>query len=177
MLRKKIHAHLSHHKKTSSNEEGFIASDFRNIMNKNEKLIMGILISGIIVFLAISIMLLFSKGKNDISSLLPTSTLGPTKKVNLTPYPTIPPVKNMTVMVNERMFNPPKTSIPRGGFIDFLNIDQTAITIEANDTNSPMLNIGTIEPGDDKQVTFTTPGTYTYRNKAKPTETGIIIIE
>jgi plastocyanin len=188
MLRKKIHAHLSHHKKTSSHEEGFIANDFRNIMNKrslftnsfmnkNEKLIMGILVSGIIVFLAISIILLFGNANNNVSSLLPTSTLGPTKKVNLTPYPTIPPVKDTTVMVNERMFNPPKTSINRGNSIDFLNISDKPMTIEANDSNSSLLNIGTIASGDDKFIQFTVAGTYTYRNKDNPKETGIIIIE
>lgn len=177
MLRKKIHAHLSHHKKESSNERGFIASGLRSIMNKNEKIIMGVLVSGILVFLAISIILLFGKGDKDTSSLIPTSTLGPTKKVNLTPYPTIPPIIDMTVMLNERMFNPSKTTIKRGNYIYFLNIGQNPITIEANDANSSMLNLGTIAPGDDKMVQFKDPGTYTYRNKAKPSETGVIVIE
>jgi len=197
MLRKKIHVHLSNYKKESSNEEGFIASGFRNIvnrqslftnsfmnrrslftnsfMNKNEKVIMIILVAGIIVFLAISIILLFSKGKNNISTI-PSLTLGPTKKV-ATPYPTIPPIKDTTVMLNERMFNPPTAKIKRGNSVDFLNISQNPITIEANDNNSSLLNIGTLLPGGDKFIKFDVAGTYTYRNKDNPTETGIIIIE
>jgi plastocyanin len=80
-------------------------------------------------------------------------------------------------MVNSRRFNPSVATIPKEGFIEFLNIDADAITIEANDENSKILNIGTLEPSDIKEVRFNAPGTYTYRNKEKPQMTGIIIIK
>src|SRR4029079_6910371 len=138
---KKSHEHKAQHSHDHS-EEGFISNELRRTMNKNEKIIMGILVGGIVIFLALSILVLFGKGKENLVGNLPTSTLGPTKKVNLTPYPTIPVVKDSTVMINSRRFNPATVTIPAGGFIDFLNIDQAAITIEANDGNSSMLNIG-----------------------------------
>ncbi len=164
------------HTHTNRKESGFIANDLTRTMNKNEKIIMGILVGGIVIFLALSIIILFGKSKEITTENLPTTTLSPSKKVNLTPYPTIPPVHDTTVMVNTRRFNPSSTSIPKGGVIQFINIDQEPLTIEANDTNSTVLNIGTIQPGELKQVTFNTSGTYTYKLKEKPAMTGIIII-
>ena len=176
-MRKRKHIRLSHQNEGKS-QEGFIANDTRRSMNKNEKIIMGILVGGIIVFLALSILVLFSKNKqNNVYKVTDTTTLGPTKKVNLTPYPTIPPIKYQTVQLHSRTFVPDKAEIPKGGFVSFLNIDENAITIEANDQNSTVLNLGSFEPGELKEVTFNSSGTYTYRNKAKPTETGIIIIK
>lgn len=145
-------------------------------MNKNEKIIMAVLVAGIIAFLALSIFVLFRK-QSDNAMHNNTTPGGGTTNVNLTPYPTIPPIQNMTVMVNSRRFNPASTSIPRGGFVDFLNVGSESIVIEANDSNSSILNLGTIEASNDKQVTFNDPGTYTYRSKARPTMTGIITVK
>ena len=182
---KRTHEHREHHK--ASSQEGFIANDIKramnkrslftnSFMNKNEKIIMGVLVGGIILFLALSILVLYSKSRDDAknANIVPTSG---SEKVLLTPYPTIPPVINMTVMMNSRRFNPSSTTIPKGGYIDFFNIGPDPITIEANDPKSAILNLGTIESSDDKSVTFNTPGIYTYRNKAKPKVTGIIIIK
>lgn len=139
---------------------------------------MGILVGGIVIFLALSIILLFGKGKeNVVENNVPTSKNEPFKKVNLTPYPTIPPIENSTVMLNSRRFNPSSVTIPKGGYIQFINIDPEPMTIEANDANSTVLNLGAIAPGEYKQVTFNTSGTFTYRNKEKPSMTGIVIIK
>lgn len=171
----KTHERRKHHKEESS-QAGFVASELRKTMNKNEKIIMAVLIIGIIAFLALSIFVLFTKQtRNTLNN--GTNPAGGTTNVNLTPYPTIPPIENMTVMVNSRRFNPASASIPRGGFVDFLNVGSESIVIEANDSNSSILNLGTIEASNDKQVTFNDPGTYTYRSKARPTMTGIITVK
>ena len=171
---KRTHEHKKHHKEESS-QAGFITDEHRTTMNKNEKIIMGVLVVGIIAFLVLSIMVLFGRqNKNETNTGAPT---GGTTKVNLTPYPTIPPIKDMTVMINSRRFNPSSVTIPRGGYVDFLNVDSGSIAIEGNDENSSILDIGVIESSEDKLVTFSTPGTYTYRNKNKPTMTGIIIVK
>lgn len=161
---------------SKSFQEGFISNEPNNVMNKNEKIIMGLMVVGIILFLALSIFLLFGKGKEGTIGNIPGSTLVPTRVVALTPYPTIPPIENMVVMLNTRLFNPDSATIPKGGFIQFLNIDSVPITLVANDENSSMLDLGVIQPGEMKQVTFKIPGTYGYKNKEKPSERGTIII-
>ena len=140
---------------------------------------MGILVGGIIIFLALSIILLFGRGKESGVENAPNTTTGgePAKKANVSPYPTIPPIQNSTVMMNSRRFNPSTVTIPRGGYIQFINIDQDPITIEANDANSSVLNLGAIAPGEYKQVTFNNSGTFTYRSKEKSGLTGIVIIQ
>lgn len=164
------------HPQSNHTEGGFLSNEIKKSMNKNEKIIMGILVAGIIVFLILSIIVLFGKGKqNNVS--VENSPSVPMNTATNTPYPTIPPIVNTTVMVSSRRFNPSVATIPKEGFIEFLNIDGESITIEANDAGSSILNIGTIEPSDMKEVRFNAPGTYTYRNKNKPEMTGIIIIK
>lgn len=174
-MRKKKRTHVSHQSDKQS-QKGFISNTDKKSMNKNEKIIMGVLVGGIVI-LIVFIFIFFLKGggtggKNVFN--LPTFTPTPTTQP---PYPTIPPVINITVLVHTRLFNPDNDQIPRGGYVDFLNIDSEPITIEAIDKQSEILNIGTIEPGETKQVTFNTPGTYMYRNKDKPTVTGKIVIK
>jgi plastocyanin len=168
----------SHHKIRKSQEEGFISQDGQKSMNKNEKIIMGVLILCIIFFLGLSIIILFQKGneKNTVSNI-PNTSVSPTRAINTTPYPTIPPVKNMTVMLNTRMFNPSTFSIPAGGMVDFLNIDTEPITLVGSDSNSQMLNLGPISSGDDKMVKFEKPGVYHYYNADNKNESGTIIIK
>ena len=172
---KRRHEHKSHIQSDQS-QSGFISNDTKKTMNKNEKVIMGVLVAGIIVFLILSIIVLFGKGNSGKTGTNDIPTV-PTNMATHTPYPTIPPIVNTTVMVSSRRFNPNVATIPKEGFIEFLNIDADVITIEANDDNSKILNIGALEPSDMKEVRFNTPGTYTYRNKNKPEMTGIIIIK
>ena len=147
-------------------------------MNKNEKIIMGILVGGIVIFLALSIIVLFGKGnKEDKSDTTPVVTSATTKDGRVITYPTLPPIVNMTIMINERRFNPDVATIKKGGFVDFFNVGDEDITIEANDQNSSFLNIGVLEATEDKQVTINTVGTYTFRNKANPKMVGTIIVK
>lgn len=166
------------HVEEKSLKKDFISNELNRTMNKNEKIIMGILVGGIVIFLALSIILLFGKGKeNVVDTTTPSASNEPAKKVNLTPYPTIPPIENSVVMLNSRRFNPSPVTVPKGGYIQFLNIDSDPITIEPNDSNSSVLNLGAIAPGEYKQVTFNTSGTFSYKNKEKPSMTGIVIIK
>ena len=172
---KRRHEHKAHPQSNHS-QEGFLSDEIKRTMNKNEKVIMGILVAGIIVFLILSVIVLFGKGNSGKTGTNELPTI-PTNMTTHTPYPTIPPIVNTTIMISSRRFNPSVATIPKEGFIEFLNIDGEAITIEGNDENSKILNIGTIEPSDMKEVRFNAPGTYIYRNKAKPEMTGIIIIK
>lgn len=175
MPRKK-HVHLKVSESVGS-EEGFISNDIKKTMTKNEKIIMGALVGGIIIFLALSILVLFSNSRKDDDSGVPTSTTGKSTKAFLTPYPTLAPVQNMTVMMNSRRFSPQSFTIPKGGLVSFFNISPDPITVESNDANSKILDLGTIESATNAEVIFDTPGTYTYRNKANPIQVGIITIK
>jgi hypothetical protein len=178
MPKRKKHGGHSHHKTHKTHEEGFISQDGQKSMNKNEKITMGVLILCIVFFLGLSIIILFQKGNNKNSaSNTPGSLISPTRVINTTPYPTIPPVKNMTVMLNLRIFNPSSFSLPAGGSVDFLNIDNEPITIVGSDANSQMLNLGPISSGNDKMVKFDKPGVYNYYNANNKKESGTIIIK
>lgn len=170
------HAHHNSHKHASTSEEGFISDDFKKSMTKNEKIIMVVLVGGILIFLALSIIILFARSKDSSTTQLQTKTTLE-KKLPQTPYPTLPPIENMTVMMNARRFSPSAFAIPKGGFVSFFNIMTDPITIEAGDANSSMLNIGEIKPMEEKSVTFDTPGTYTFRNKDNPSQKGIITVK
>lgn len=130
-------------------------------MSKNEKVIMGVLMGGIFIFLVLSVFLLFTRGERDLSSQIPTSA-GPQQRVNTTPYPTIPPIEDMTVMINERRLNPQSVTIKSGNAISFFNIGASAIIIEGADENSDFLNFSVPE-SEAFDYVFRNPGNYTYR--------------
>lgn len=170
---KKTHGRSKHHKSHSS-EEGFISSEIQKNMSRNEKLVMGLLVGGILVFLVISIVVLYSRSRQVDQP--PTAT-DQERKIAITPYPTIPPIENMMVMINPRRFNPDTATIPRGGYVQFLNVGTTTITIEGANAASSILNIGSIAPSEDSVITFTQPGTYIYRNKDNPQQVGRVVVE
>lgn len=145
-------------------------------MNRNEKIIMGIMVAGILIFLTLSIIILFGKGKQNTTNSN-TFPKVPTNLVTHKPYPTIPPIINTAVMVDIRRFNPATATIKKEGYVQFINVESEPITIEANDENSSIFNVGTLQPGEVKNVTPTAVGTYTYKNKNKPEITGIVIVQ
>lgn len=175
---KRAHERHRHHKATS--EEGFISERTRNFMNNKEKLMMGILAGGILAFLVLSILILFGRGKDQPADSVPAfdPKIEEARKRITTPYPTIPPIQDMTIMVSERRFNPQSFAIPRGGLVVFLNVGASPITIEPVDSKSEVLNsIGTLTLGQPKEIRMTEPGTYKYRNKENPDQVGEFTIQ
>lgn len=142
----------------------------------NEKIIIVMFTVGIVVFLVLSVVIFLSKGKEEgLKNLNLGSTPSPSPTAK--PYPTLAPVKDMTVMINNTLFNPSPVTIARGNTVSFLNISQHPIIIEANDAQSSKLNLGTIESGDQVDIKFTEPGSYTYKNREIPSETGVVVIK
>lgn len=161
-------------KYATTSQRGFISTNLRKLMSRNEKIIMGFLIGGILIFLVLSVILLFSKNEN-ISSVVPPSTIKDGDRVNTTPYPTIPPIEDMTVMINERRLNPPTVTIKSGNMVSFFNIGVNSITVEGADANSSFLNFS-VPPSDTYDYVFKTPGNYTYKVRGTNL-VGSIIIE
>lgn len=134
---------------------------------------MGVLIGGILIFLILSLILLFG-GKREELPPLPQS-VDPNQRVNTTPYPTIPPIENMTVLINERRLNPSDVTIKAGNMVSFFNIGTSAVTIQGADANSGFLNF-TVPANETYEYTFRNAGTYTYR-VAGTALVGTIVIE
>lgn len=146
-------------------------------MNKNEKIIMGLLIGGIVTFLVLSIILLFGKGANQITNQTNKTGVSttPTVKVLTTPYPTIPPITDFLMQVNEKHFYPETVNISKGHKVTILNIGKAATTLTPT-TKGNDKNFGTIEQGDQKEVVFDKEGVYRYTRTGKPDETLTIVV-
>jgi plastocyanin len=171
---KKTHERRHHHKHDAS-QSGFIAEsaskkeligdNLTKSMNRKEKLIMGLLVGGIVTFLLLSIIVLFGKGNEELQNTgTPANTISgtPAVKVLTTPYPTIPPMTDFLMQVNEDRFYPANVSIKRGFHVTILNIGRSATTITPTQQGNPAIDFGTIEPGEEKAVLFETPGVYRY---------------
>lgn len=168
------HIHHHHKKEGSLSEKGFFNAEIKTLMSKNEKLVAGVLIGAIVIVLAVTVALLLGKGKEKGErSLVPA---GPTPRVNTTPYPTIPPIKDMMVLVNERRFNPQTTTIKAGNSAIFYSIGTSTIVIEGVSENASIINAN-LSPDEEKEVVFAKQGIYKYRNKSNPEVVGTIIVQ
>lgn len=173
-------SHENHtHIKNQSSQRGFISNDFKNetqkssifkrsSMKKSEKIIMGIFVGGIVIFLILSIVILFGKGskKSDVVNV-PNSSTTPAVKVITTPYPTIPPIADFLMQVNEKRFYPTKVNITKGHKVTIINIGSKATTITPTEKGNTYV-FGEIGQGEEKSVMFDKPGIYRYTRTGKP---------
>jgi plastocyanin len=167
---RKTQAHK--HKKNSDAQEegqkGFISDAFKRTMNKNEKIIMGLLVGGIVTFLILSIIVLFGRGGQSLEEITGTPAVTtPTVKVLTTPYPTVPPVTDFLMQVNEKRFYPDAVSIAAGHNVTILNIGSSPTTITPT-TQGNTQDFGTIAPGEEKVVMFDKAGVYRYTRTGVP---------
>lgn len=163
------------HEKHES-EKGFISNNLRRTMNKNEKIIMGVLVGGIVTFLVLSIIVLFGRnGKlSNTPTATPTSTV-PTVKVLTTPYPTIPPITDFFMQVADDRFYPDALSIRKGHKVIILNIHTSGITINPS-AGATSYDFGRIESGDEKEINFDKAGVYRYTRSGKADQTLTITV-
>ena len=143
-------------------------------MNKNDKIIIIIIVLGILTLLILSSFLIVNRNARELDEALISPT--PAKRVT-TPYPTIPlEIKDATVMVNRRSILPEVVKIKVGGTVGFYNEDQIVITIKAYDAASKILDIGPIVPNDIPVVKFDKAGTYRYINPQNPQDVAEIVV-
>lgn len=137
-------------------------------MNKNEKIIMGLLVGGIVTFLILSIVLLFGRGGQSLEETTQTNIPAtPTVKVLTTPYPTIPPTTDFYMQVNEKRFYPDNVTIERGRSVTILNIGSASTTVTPT-TQGNAYEFGTIAVSEEKVVKFDQPGVYRYTRTGQP---------
>lgn len=167
--------HLRTPRTHNRESSGGLTSFINKIPGMNtERLILGVFVIATTALIVLSVVFYFNS-QGTPKSKVPGLTTSP--RVNITPYPTIPPITDMSVMINSRRFNPKTVTINHGNHVGFQNISDTPMTLEAGDANSKMLNIGPIGSGDEMILKFDQPGVYTYKNAANPKETGTVIIK
>ena len=172
---KSSHERKHHHAKEKT-QEGFISNNFRNTMNKNEKIIMGVLVGGIAMFLILSIVVLFGKGgKLTTQSTEQEVPASEKVKVLTTPYPTIPPISDFFMQVNEKRFYPDNLTIKKGHNVTILNIGKNTTTITPTAADSDH-NFGEIKVSEEKVIQFDKAGVYRYTRDTKPDQILVITV-
>lgn len=165
---KSSHERKHHHAKEKT-QGGFISNNFRNTMNKNEKIIMGVLVGGIVMFLILSIVVLFGKGgklttQNSTEQEVPASEK---VKVLTTPYPTTPPITDFFMQVNEKRFYPDTVMIKKGHSVTIMNIGKSVTTVTPSVADSDH-DFGEIKESEEKVIQFNKAGVYRYTRSTKP---------
>lgn len=137
-------------------------------MNKNEKIIMGVLVGGIVMFLILSIIVLFGKG-GKLTTQNTEKEIPENEKVKVltTPYPTIPPITDFFMQVNEKRFYPDTVMIKKGHNVTILNIGKEPMVVSST-TKDSSHEFGTIDSSEEKVVQFDRPGIYRYTRNVKP---------
>lgn len=158
-------------------QKGFISNRIISAMNKNEKIIMGVLVGGIIIFLILSIVVLFGKGGrlSNTEKNIPSVSVTPSVKVLTTPYPTIPPVTDFFMQVADDRFYPDVVTIRKGHLVTILNIATSGITINPS-SGSTEYDFGRIESGEEKAINFDKAGVYRYTRSGKADQTLTITV-
>ncbi len=120
------------------------------------------------MFLILSIVVLFGKGGKITTQ--PNELEVPANervKVLTTPYPTIPPITDFYMQVNEKRFYPDTVRIKKGHNVTIINIGKTVTTISPTIADSAH-DFGKIEPSEEKVIQFDTAGVYRYTRSEKP---------
>lgn len=168
--------HHAKHKRrhNADNQAGFVSISLKEIMSKQNKLLILLISLGIIVLFVLSFMIIMNRDEAGEDAINPTPT--PVKVVT-TPYPTIPQaIKDTTILVNSRAINPLSVEITKGGTVGFLNEDSEPVEIQGYDNGSSLLNIGLIQSYDVPFVQFDQAGVYRFVNPQNRQEVGEIIV-
>lgn len=87
----------------------------------------------------------------------------------------------MMVTVNSTAFTPKTITIKVGETVTWTNSDTTAhnISSAAHPTHLvyPPLNLGMIQPGESKSLSFPTAGSYSYHDHIYPKLTGTVVVQ
>src|SRR5215217_7781534 len=81
--------------------------------------------------------------------------------------------ETMTVSIKNFAFNPPNTTVSAGTTVTWVNNDQTAHTVTANDG---AFDSGTLQPGQSYSFAFDKAGTYAYHCNIHPDMTATVTV-
>lgn len=117
------------------------------------------------------------------STPLPTATTTPSPAETTTPatQEATPQTEQNLVSVTADGFSPKNITIKVGGSVTWTNSDSVVHTVNSalHPTHQvyPLLNLGNIQPGDKKSLTFPTAGIYKYHDHLNPSLTGQVTVE
>jgi plastocyanin len=74
-------------------------------------------------------------------------------------------------------FNPSSVTIKTGTVVTWVNQDAASHSIASDNSSSVAFSSDLLPTGASYNVTFTTPGTYTYHCSIHPSMTGTIIVQ
>src|SRR5215217_801902 len=81
--------------------------------------------------------------------------------------------KTTTVSIKDFAFNPPNATVAPGTTVTWVNNDQTAHTVTANDG---AFDSGTLQPGQSYSFAFDKAGTYAYHCNIHPDMTATVSV-
>ncbi len=111
-----------------------------------------------------------------------TKTSAPSSASNQAPAvsSSTPQVGNQ-ITYTDSGFSPNPINVKVGEAVTFKNASNNVVQVNSAPHPAhnlfPMLNIGAINPGESKSVTFTAAGTYKYHNHLNASQNGQIIVQ
>lgn len=124
--------------------------------------------------------------------LRPQQTVAPAPSAEVTPKETYPeasvePATNSAMMEKTKVtisatgFSPKTVTIKVGEAVTWTNSDSANHTVNSDPhpthTIYPSLNLGPIQPGTSKSLTFDKVGTYRYHDHLNPSLTGTVTVQ
>lgn len=107
------------------------------------------------------------------NAMFPFMATSPARQETMVPTEKNTAKRTRVVMKNYK-FKPETTTIKAGTAITFVNHDEVAHSAVADDGS---FSTDLLEFGEKEEVTFDTPGTYTYHCEPHPNMTGTIVVE
>ena len=92
----------------------------------------------------------------------------------------VPDVAN-TITYSDTGFSPNPLNVKVGEVVTFNNTSNSVVQVNSAPHPAhnlyPVLNIGAINPGESKSITFTSAGTYKYHNHLNASQNGQIVVQ
>ncbi len=86
-----------------------------------------------------------------------------------------------TITYSDNGFSPNPINVKVGEAVTFKNASSSVVQVNSAPHPAhnlyPILNIGAINPGESKSITFTSAGTYKYHNHLNASQNGQIVVQ
>lgn len=110
-----------------------------------------------------------------------TQTITPSAVSSTTAATTSATQSTTMVSITSNSFSPKTVTIKIGETVSWTNNDSVNHTVNSavHPTHQvyPLLNLGLIQPGSQKSLTFPTAGTYQYHDHLNPSLTGTVVVQ
>ena len=150
----------------------------------NNKIIIGVVLAVIVLTGAFLLVSNQSKMQNKTATSTPTVThTNPVVQTSPTATDGAKGInrERVTVTLTNSGFTPATVSVKAGSVVTLINKSGSVATVNSDPhpthRNYPPINLGEFSDGTSVQLTFDTPGTFTYHNHLNPSFTGTVVVE